>query len=182
MRIRRYITIDPTRVEVGGILIDTEGKGEEMLNNLYRERVGDYPKFFKMDLLSKLGFIASEILLNLESLEDDRQRFVPDEDRGVIMGNRSASIANDREYEKTIQAENYYPSPALFVYTLPNIVTGEIAIRNKYYGESGFYVVEDMTGLKRIVIASGLKSAIVGWVECRGKDDFHAEVELIDEK
>ena len=42
-------------------------------------------------------------------------------------------------FQETIQhADSYYPSPALFVYTLPNIVTGEIAIRNKYYGETSF--------------------------------------------
>jgi hypothetical protein len=31
-------------------------------------------------------------------------------------------------------------SPALFVYTLPNIVMGEIAIRNQFKGENTFFV------------------------------------------
>ena len=110
-----------------------------MLVELYREYVKDYPKFFKMDTLSRLGFMAAELLLQAEGAE----RFVPREDRAVILANRSASIKNDKDYLETISEGNYYPSPALFVYTLPNIVTGEIAIRNKYLGETAFYVLDN---------------------------------------
>lgn len=170
------ITINSTSVKINGGPIATEEQGEKMLVELYRKYVGDYPKFFKMDTLSKLGFIASELLLNVESDHTGVPRFQPSEERGVIMGNRSASIVNDLEYEKTIQKENYFPSPALFVYTLPNIVTGEIAIRNKYFGESGFYVVDNLDVLMDVVRASDLHSGIVGWVECRSRDDFDAEV------
>lgn len=173
------IVIDGKTVVLDGCQVETKECGEKMLTELYRRYVGDYPKFFKMDTLSKLGFIASELLLQREASLQGVERFVPSEERGVIMGNRSASIVNDREYEKTIQKGDYYPSPALFVYTLPNIVTGEIAIRNKFYGESGFYVVEDKETLMEIVRSSGMKAGIVGWVECRGRNDFEADVELI---
>ena len=56
--------------------------------------------------------------------------------------NSASSLDDDRHYQTIIQdAGNYYPSPAVFVYTLANIVTGEIAIRHKIGGESSFYVL-----------------------------------------
>ena len=56
---------------------------------------------------------------------------------------RSGSLDDDQTYQQTIQsADNYFPSPAVFVYTLSNIVTGEIAIRHRIMGESTCYVTE----------------------------------------
>ena len=96
------------------------------LTALYRARVGDYPKFFKMDTACKLGFLLAEQLA-------DEPRFTPREDRAVLMFSTCGSLCNDRHYEETVRE---FPSPSLFVYTLPNIITGEIAIRNKYEGET----------------------------------------------
>ena len=42
-------------------------EGAEKLVELYRTHVGNYPKFFKMDPLCRLGFVASEMLLNQEN-------------------------------------------------------------------------------------------------------------------
>ena len=42
---------------------------EQNLTDLYRRYVGDYPKFFKMDGLSKLGFVATEMLLKENQLK-----------------------------------------------------------------------------------------------------------------
>ena len=154
--------------------------GEKRLVELYRQYVKDYPKFFKMDTLSRLGFIAAELLLQAEGAE----RFVPREDRAVILANRSASIKNDKDYMETISEGNYYPSPALFVYTLPNIVTGEIAIRNKYLGETAFYVLDKPEQLTPIIETtlnadSGLQSAIAGWCECSDANSFYAKLQII---
>ena len=38
-------------------------QGNALLTELYRAHIGDWPKFFKMDTLSKAGFVASELLL-----------------------------------------------------------------------------------------------------------------------
>ena len=102
------------------------------LTALYRAEVGDYPKFFKMDTACKLGFLLAERLA-------DEPRFTPREDRAVLMFSTCGSLCNDRHYEETVRE---FPSPSLFVYTLPNIITGEIAIRNKYEGETSAYVLE----------------------------------------
>ena len=131
------------------------------------ERLGvDYRKFYKMDALSKLGFLASELLLK------DTDRETPKEDTGIALFNRSSSLEADRRYQKTISDKNnFYPSPSEFVYTLPNIVTGEIAIRNKIYGETAFYVVADFQqdmlyeAIENMVNFAGMKRVLAGWTE-----------------
>jgi hypothetical protein len=65
-------------------------------------------------------------------------------------------------------------SPALFVYTLPNIVAGEICIRNKIKGENAFFVwprfeVEQMHDYVEMVMATpNTQACIAGWVDVMG--------------
>jgi 3-oxoacyl-[acyl-carrier-protein] synthase-1 len=78
-----------------------------------------------------------------------------------------------------------FPSPALFVYTLPNIVTGEIAIRNKYAGETSAFVMEkfDPELFVRTVEEAfqdrETREAVVGWIDCRSEEDFEAFAFLV---
>ena len=73
----------------------------------------EYPKFFKMDALSKLAFLASEILLNQEE---------NDENIALLFSNKSSSLDTDLKHQKTIQnKKDYFSSPAVFVYTLAYI-------------------------------------------------------------
>lgn len=168
---------------VDGKTLKHNENGSALLTELYRNNIGDYPKFFKMDTLSKLGFIASELLLNAEGDRD----FEPREDRAVIFFNRNASLQADSHYQSTIQnPENFFPSPAAFVYTLPNIVTGEIAIRNKYFGETSFMVIDDydeqiiMKNISNAFQDPVTKSIIGGWVDCSNEEHFEAKIFLID--
>lgn len=160
------------RIEVLGSL--TLSSADD-LTALYREHVGDYPKFFKMDPLSRLGFIGTELLLKQTGVSLS-------ENSHVIFANRSASIANDRLYEATIaDPEQYFPSPAVFVYTLPNIVTGEIAIRHHLHGESMFYVLESEDEWWRLVPALLPEGrSIVAWAECTSKTDYYLHMRLIE--
>ena len=119
--------------------INLSFKNPAEIVDFYRSLQVDYPKFFKMDGLSKLGFIASEMIF-----KDDENRFMPREDVAIVCFNSSSSLDIDMQYQTTIEDnENYFPSPSHFVYTLPNIVAGEIAIRNKFFGETSFYVCEN---------------------------------------
>lgn len=177
------VTIDPHQVIVNGVRIEAEGEGAQLLTSLYRQKVNDYPKFFKMDMLCRLGFIASELLLQAEGGE----RFAAREDRAVVIVNRSGSLCDDLHYQSTIQhADDFFPSPAVFVYTLSNIVTGEIAIRNHYYGETSCYILDekDDVVIERLMAMSlsdaGMQSVIGGWVECRSESDFYAELHLME--
>ncbi len=154
----------------------------EIIGNLseyYRRNIGDYPKFFKMDGLCKTGFIASEILL--QSLPADIKS-----DIAIVLFNRSGSLVTDRKYQQTITSEeNYFPSPAIFVYTLANIVTGEIAIRHKIMGESSFYIMsENDTGLQNDIamecyLTSNPSMVLTGWVEYENDEDFYAHLRLL---
>lgn len=172
MNVEREIEITPTSVIINGTPIEIQETGDKMLVELYRRFVGDYPKFFKMDTLCRLGFIAAEILLKNEKVE------------AIILANRSASIKNDTDYLATISEGNYYPSPALFVYTLPNIVTGEIAIRHHIQGETSFYILEKPEDLEPIIQSTlaihHLPFAIMaGWVECSQSNEFYAKLQII---
>ena len=183
--LKHAVVITPETVKLNGISISHTEQGNALLTELYRAYVGDYPKFFKMDTLCKLGFVASEMLLK----DEGQERFVPSEDRAVVLFNKTASLQADTNYQATIQdLENFFPSPAAFVYTLPNIVTGEIAIRNKYYGESSFIVIESCDArimarqLMNAFQDSMTQSILGGWLDCNDENHFDARLFLIEKQ
>lgn len=181
LKVLHQVEITPESVKVDKKDLQVEESGYKMLTELYRKEVNDYPKFFKMDTLCRLGFIASELLLKAESAH-----IHDTESRAIIFFNKSASMCNDKNYQLTIEGDNYFPSPALFVYTLPNIVTGEIAIRNKYYGETSFYVypAKDDVLMESLIESAfedeSTESVIGGWLECGSDDDFNADIRLYE--
>lgn len=156
-----------------------EGKEHHsLLTTLYKRMIGNYPKFYKMDGLSRLGFVASEILLNAEKGETDKER-------AIIFFNHSSSIASDRNYKESINDKNnYFPSPSIFVYTLPNIVTGEIAIRNHFHGETSFFILPDKDErmMEEILQAScrddQSKSFLTGWIDYEDERHFEADLKI----
>ena len=97
---------------------------DDQLAQLYRNIGMSYPKFFKMDRLCKAGILGAEMLLKDYDFDHENVKA----DWGIVLMNSASSLDNDRRYQETIATDNYYPSPAVFVYTLANIVTGEIAI------------------------------------------------------
>ena len=180
------VIISPSEVVVDGKAVTLpEGiSGKDLLTFLYKEKVGNYPQFYKMDLLSRLGFVASELLLD----EEGGERFAGTDSRAVVLFNRSSSLMTDRKYLSTIAEDNYYPSPALFVYTLPNIITGEIAIRNKYNGETSFYILPERNGgvMENVLEAAFLdkktQSVISGWIDCTADNCFEADMFIAEKK
>lgn len=160
-------------------------QGNAQLTELYRTHIGDWPKFFKMDTLSKAGFVATELLLRkIGERRCESDEFI--QNRAIVLFGSTASLCADRNYQETIQdKDNYYPSPALFVYTLPNIVTGEIAIRNHWRGETSFYVLEgpdaaQMAFHLSCAFQDGVTDSILaGWVDSRMNDDFQVFMTII---
>lgn len=170
-----------------------EQEGQEhhsLLTSLYKQMIGNYPKFYKMDGLSRLGFVASEILLNAEKGDTDVERREEEgerllEERAIIFFNHSSSIASDRNYKESInEKDNYFPSPSIFVYTLPNIVTGEIAIRNHFHGETSFFILPDKDErlMEEILQAScrdaQSKSFLTGWIDYEDERHFEADLKI----
>jgi len=173
MKIRTKYTCQLTLYDVywdGKLLFsynNRTGDVNDTLSCLYCDLLKiDYRKFFKMDILSKAGFIAAELLLR------DFDREQAKEDMGIVLFNKSGSLHTDEAYQQTIQhQDNYFPSPAVFVYTLPNIVAGEIAIRNKIHGETAFFILPEYDPdiisetVRHMLCHSDLKYLLTGWVE-----------------
>lgn len=172
------LSLTPTWCVLSEITI----KETDDLVQLYRKHIGDWTKFFKMDLLSRLGFVAVELLL--QQLHATYPDIVIDTEKcDLLIANRSASLKTDKDYQATISDENnYYPSPALFVYTLPNIVTGEIAIRHHLMGETICYILdneEDLFSLAKSTLTNASScQAIVGWIECADSTHYCAHVQF----
>ena len=176
---RKWIGIrSDALLRVGVKAADYQSAGAQLLSDIYHREIADWPKFFKMDGLSKLGFLCSELLLR----EEGETRLGEGEyrtDRAVLLFGRTSSLSADRNYQQTIDdPQNYFPSPATFVYTLPNIVTGEISIRNHYRGETTFHVLESPdAALMASLIADAFQddetsSVLFGWLDCSSADDY----------
>lgn len=142
-----------TKEDVAGFLL-----------SVYRYLGLQYPKFYKMDNLSKLGWIAAEFLLKGEFGADEYRP----EEIGIVLANSSASLDTDIKYYETVKS---IASPSLFVYTLPNIMIGEICIKNNIKGENAFFVFDhfDINFIKdyvsHLLQHDILKICICGWVE-----------------
>jgi hypothetical protein len=143
----------------------SDAKG--FLDSVYADQQIQYPKFFKMDALSKLGFLGAEILLK----DSFPKEALAPEDVGVVLSNSNSSLDTDIKYLKSVKD---MASPALFVYTLPNIMIGEICIRHRFKGENSFFVFKTfdatfITGYVDLLLTDGLlKACICGWVELLG--------------
>ena len=180
-----YVVLNQGFVSVNGRVLEHEAAGNALLSELYRNHIADWPKFFKMDTLSKAGFVATELLLKeIGAPRCGGEEFV--QSHAIVLFGSTASLCADKNYQETIQdKDNYYPSPALFVYTLPNIVTGEIAIRNHWRGESSFYVLETPDAEQMAFhLACAFQdqvteSVLAGWVDSSMNDDFQAFMTLI---
>ena len=67
LTIGRWIRLTPAGAVRDGEPVRLEPSDDPLLVALYRRYAGGYPKFFKMDPLCRLGFVASELLLDGEA-------------------------------------------------------------------------------------------------------------------
>ena len=157
--------------------------GKTLVTELYKKTGGDYPRFYKMDLLCRIGLVATQLLLKAEETTTSDAA----EHRAVVIVGRSGSIHADLNYLTSIMhADDFFPSPERFVYTLPNIVTGEIAMRYHYHGETSFYLLptRDASIVSDIVQSAFLDpdttSVIGGWIDCETDNRFEAELSILE--
>jgi len=148
-----------------------ENKGvslADFLLSVYQHFGINYPKFYKMDNLSKLGWLSSEILLKDSFREGEYQP----RNIGVVLANASSSLDTDMRYYESVKD---IPSPALFVYTLPNIVIGEICIRQHFEGENAFFIFDEFDAgfieqyVSNLINNNILQACVCGWVELLGE-------------
>ncbi len=149
------------------------------LLSVYQHLGVKYPKFYKMDNLAKLGWLAAEVLLK----DFDAAKYQPT-DIGVVLSNASSSLDADKRYYDSAQE---IASPALFVYTLPNIVIGEICIRHHFKGENAFFIFEQFNAdfiagyVSNLLDTRQLQVCICGWVELLG-DEYKAVLFLVEKE
>lgn len=170
-------TIEQSKIIVNGNLV-FESQHEtfhEFAKEAYKNSGLSYPKFHKMDQLSKLAFLAAEMILKNENHSRT----------AVVFANKSSSLDTDFKYQESINSqENYFPSPAVFVYTLPNICVGEISIRHKMQTENAFFVLEEQDEeflndyAEQILISGKAEKVLCGWTELY-QENYKAFVYLL---
>ncbi|WP_223032188.1 3-oxoacyl-ACP synthase [Hanstruepera marina] len=167
--ISSYCHIKNNTVRLNGNIVyhDNSETFSEFIKNLYRAENTKYAKFFKMDNLSKLAFMAADIILKNENLNTDT-----DNNIALVFSNKAASLDTDRKHQTSIQdKQDYYPSPAVFVYTLPNICLGEISIKYKLFSENSFFIFDSFNADHLFNYSNSLldlnksEAVLSGWVD-----------------
>lgn len=171
LKITSYCRITNDSCFLNGELFFALPKNTEdsLTKALYKHLEISYPKFYKMDILSKYGFLASEVLI----AANKRLKTYKDDAVALLFANSNSSTLTDLKYQETIETEKPSPSPSLFVYTLPNILLGEIAIRNKWFGENMFFILPtfDVDFLKNYTEVlfknKEIEACIIAWVDVK---------------
>lgn len=167
--VKSYCKIDGRAISANGETVSERPDGQSLkdwFTNVHKESGLSYPKFYKMDNLSKAGFLAAEQVL------PENEDVQPKEDTAVVLFSGAGSLDTDLQHMETIaDNNNYYPSPHVFVYTLANIVCGEIAIRHRIFGETMCYIAESLSAeqlysqLLYLERERNTRHAICGWCD-----------------
>ena len=174
-KLLRSCSISANRIVVDGSYV-FDGQHNEFADfarAAFKQLAIDYPKFHKMDNLSKLGFLAAEYLISATEFNSDSAA----DKAGIFLTNANSSIDTDLRYNAQVQQG--LASPALFVYTLPNIVIGEISIRHGFKGENSLFVAEQydaeaqVSYITTLFADSVIDKCLGGWIDFF-KQDYRA--------
>ncbi|MBU2947933.1 3-oxoacyl-ACP synthase [Zobellia uliginosa] len=170
-KIKSYCHIRDGKVSKNGEVLFSDSSEEfsAFIKATYKHFETDYSKFFKMDNLSKLAFMGAEVLL----------RDTDEKNIALILSNRASSLDTDRKHQAAISKQSgAFASPAVFVYTLPNICMGEISIRHELYSENSFFIFAEFKPHLLSDYANDLletekaNEVLCGWVDYdKGKYD-----------
>lgn len=146
------------------------------IREAFKSRGENNMKFYKMDDLCKLGYVAVAWLL--DGIE------FGEEECGMVLSGKYGCLDTDMKHQQIIDKEgDAASSPAVFVYTLPNVVAGEISIRHHIKGENTWFWSDDrmMSDLKHYASlmagASDLRYCIIGHLDFLNGEYF-AKFEL----
>lgn len=166
--ITAYCKIEKNQISLDGetVFHSEDLSFQDFSKKAYQQFELNYPKFFKMDNLSKLAFLAAEITLK-GNLESEIENNV-----ALLFANKSSSLDTDMKYQKSISDKNeYFPSPGVFVYTLANICMGEISIKNQFKSENCFFIFDAfnsqfMADYGNLLIKTGkAEKVLCAWTE-----------------
>jgi hypothetical protein len=182
LKIKEYCRISNNKVTLNGqLLFEDHGSDFTTFIKLaYKSLDTNYPKFFKMDDLSKLGFLASDTLLKPMTQDSEMSKNI-----ALVFSNSASSLPTDRKHQESIvDKENYFPSPAIFVYTLPNICLGEISIKHRLYSENSFFIFNHFNAeylhdyANSLMKAEKANEVLCGWINV-DEGDYEAFLYLV---
>lgn len=183
--ISRFVTIRKNTISLNGkitVQYPEDLPFSEFSKSVYKNLDISYPKFYKMDNLSKLALLATETLF--QSLKENPS----EENIALILANKSGSLDTDVKHQKSIAStDDFHPSPATFVYTLANICLGEISIKYKLQTENAFFVLPNFNSAficaytNQILQTKKAKKALCGWIDFFD-NDYEAFVYLVESK
>ena len=176
----RSLSINPSGFILDGESVEVEGSGAALVTGLFRKYLSDGSRFFKMDLFSRLAYVGAGILAKdgLSGCEADGV--------ALLVFTLNGSVIADRRHLSTFsEPGEFYPSPSVFINTLPNVVLGEIAVSFGIKGETTLVMLprRDDGVMERIIgltaAAAGVSAMICGWVDCEAEDSFCADIKML---
>lgn len=179
-KMRKSATVEINAGEVlvndSAVFSDKYADFGTFIREAFKSRGENNMKFYKMDDLCKLGYVAAAWLL--DGLE------FGEEECGMVLSGKYGCLDTDMKHQQIIDKEgDAASSPAVFVYTLPNVVAGEISIRHHIKGENTWFWSDDrtMSDLKHYASlmagASDLRYCIIGHLDFLNGEYF-AKFEL----
>lgn len=175
---RVQISQGQVNVDETSVFVSSQTDFHTFSREAFKSRGEANMKFYKMDDLCKLGYLASAWLL--DGIE------YGEEECGIVMSGKYGCLDTDIRHQQIIDSEgDSSASPAVFVYTLPNVVAAEISIRHHIKGENIWFWSEDetMSDIKKyasIMAASrDLKYCIAAHIDFINGDYF-AIFELLE--
>jgi len=183
-QITSYCHIKNNSVYLNGKLVFEDEESPDLnafIKKAYRHIKAKYAKFFKMDDISKLGFLAAEVLLS-----NQLQSSLSEEEISIVLSNNQSTLVTDSKFQESLKDDNFFPSPSVFVYTLPNIMIGEISIRHKFRGANAFFIFDAFNAdflteyINHLFATQKTKACIGGWVD-QSENNYEAFLYWVEE-
>ncbi len=178
--VARRLRITPDGLWMDDQAVPLENRGSALVTEIFKKYLADGSRFFKMDLYSRLAYVGTSILA-----KDALEASAP-EDRALVIFTQNGSVLADRKHLSTFaNPDEFFPSPAVFINTLPNVVLGEIAVKNSIKGETTLVLlpVHDEMAMQRIIdatVSAARPSALIcGWVDCDAEDSYIADLKML---
>lgn len=175
----RTVEISDGRISVDGnvVFASETSDFQTFIREAFKSRGESNLKFYKMDDFCKLGYVASAWAF--DGLE------YGEEECGLILSGKYGCLDTDIRHQEIIDAEgDSSASPAVFVYTLPNVLAGEISIRHHIKGENTWFWSDDstMSDLRKYaelaVRSQNLKYCVIGHSDFL-KGEYFAKFEVL---
>ena len=178
--VARRLRITPDGLWMDDQAVPLENRGSALVTEIFKKYLADGSRFFKMDLYSRLAYVGTGLLAK------DALDASDPVDRALVIFTQNGSVLADRKHLSTFaNPDEFFPSPAVFINTLPNVVLGEIAVKNSIKGETTLVLLparDEMT-MQRIIDAtvSATRPSVLicGWVDCDAEDSYIADLKML---